>query len=131
MQDKQRILSILLYAGAAYFTTIACAHAIGLKLPGLFIYYNVPSHGYQDSIIAFMSFGWAAFFFSCAAEPLRHRRQVLALLAACTVALLGLALINLFSDLGGIDTMPFWGQWLLLLGYVGALCLAYLRARGG
>lgn len=132
MRRAEQWLKGLLYAGAVYFTAIACAHGTGYKLPGLFIYYNVPSNGYQDTIIAFMSFGWAAFFFSCAAEPLRHARPLHALLAACTVALIGLAAINLFGDIRivrpGIDTGPFWLQWGLLLGYVAGLFVAYRAA---
>jgi len=38
-------------------------HALGLKVPGLFVYFNVPSFAYQDRIISFLAFGWAAFFY--------------------------------------------------------------------
>ncbi len=127
--NNHRPLQLLLYAGAAYFCAIAIAHTLGFKVPGLFIYYNVPSHGYQDGIIAFLSFGWAAFFYSCAVGVMESLRQIRALLAACVMALIGLASINLFSDLGNIDTAPFWWQWGLLLVYVGMLIVAYIKTK--
>lgn len=60
---KTKILSTFLYAGAIYFLAVALVHATGLKVPGLFVYYNVPSYAYQDRIIAFLAFGWAVMFY--------------------------------------------------------------------
>lgn len=45
----------LLLAGAAYFLAVSSAHMTGFKLPGLFIYYSLPSYGYQDRIIGFLT----------------------------------------------------------------------------
>ncbi|MBT4035539.1 MAG: hypothetical protein HOB84_02025 [Candidatus Marinimicrobia bacterium] len=61
--SQDQILKFLLYAGALYFLGVAIAHALGSKIPGLFVYYNVPSYPYQDRIISFLTFGWAGLFF--------------------------------------------------------------------
>ncbi len=45
-----------------YFLAVALAHQLGLKLPLLFIFYDVASERYQDLIISFLSFGWAMLF---------------------------------------------------------------------
>jgi len=37
-------LRLLLYAGAAYFLGVAVVHSLGIKIPGLFVYFNVPSY---------------------------------------------------------------------------------------
>lgn len=57
---------IALYSGALYFLCVAVAHALGFKIPGLYVYYSVPSYAYQDRIISFLAFGWSAFFFIAA-----------------------------------------------------------------
>jgi hypothetical protein len=127
------ILKGSLRAGAVYFTCVALAHTAGVKIPGLFIYYNVPSHVYQDQIIAFLAFGWAAFFYAAADDPLNHPLPVKAILVAGAAAILGLCRINAFSDLStlapGSATAPFWMQTLLLLGYLIWLFVFYRRAR--
>lgn len=62
--DNKKILQYSLLAGAAYFLCIAIVHVAGIKVLGLFIYYNVNSYQYQDNIISFLVFGWAAFFYA-------------------------------------------------------------------
>lgn len=57
-----QILKMLLYAGVFYFSGVAVVHALGVKIPGLYVFYNVPSYAYQDRIISFLAFGWAAIF---------------------------------------------------------------------
>ena len=61
--SQDQILKFLLYSGAVYFLGVAIAHSFGSKIPGLFVYYNVPSYPYQDRIISFLTFGWAGLFF--------------------------------------------------------------------
>lgn len=39
---------------AVWFFAIAVVHNLGLKAPGLFIYYNIPSDQCQGDIILFM-----------------------------------------------------------------------------
>jgi hypothetical protein len=52
MNKSTAILKWLLLAGAVYFLAIAIVHM-------LFVYYDLPSYGYQDRIISFLSFGWS------------------------------------------------------------------------
>lgn len=56
------IYRALLLICAVYFIAVTIAHQTGIKLPMLFIFYNIPSERYQDLIISFLSFGWAMLF---------------------------------------------------------------------
>ena len=133
MSIDAKILRWSLMAGALYFGCIALAHAVGLKIPGLFIYFNVPSHPYQDHIIAFLAFGWATLFYVASDDPVAHPLPVKAVLLSSAVAIGSLSGINAFSDFGSfspsISVLPFWVQTLLLLGYVVWLLVFYLRSR--
>jgi len=127
--DSAKILKYSLLAGALYFVVISIVHVLGIKVPGLFIYYNVPSHQYQDNIISFLAFGWAAFFYSGAHNP----AIVKAILLAAVVALLGLANINLttnFSEFSeSISITRFWLQFVLLCFYIGWLALFSFKSQ--
>ena len=133
MARDAQILQWSLMAGALYFGCIALAHTIGLKIPGLFIYFNVPSHPYQDHIIAFLAFGWATFFYVAADDPVGYPLPVKAILLSSAGAICGLSGINAFSDFGslsqGIKVWPFWLQTFLLLGYLIWLLVFYQRSR--
>lgn len=94
-------LKVLLYAGAAYFFCVAFVHAVGLKLPGLFVYYNVPSHAYQDRIISFLTFGWGVFFLLAARKP--RPDLIKAILMVGIVAVLALLVNTLITDFSRID----------------------------
>jgi hypothetical protein len=52
----------LLFICAVYFIAVSIAHQLGLKVPMLFVFYNIPSERYQDLIISFLSLGWAMLF---------------------------------------------------------------------
>ncbi len=133
MSRDVRILKWSLLGGAIYFGCVALAHAVGLKIPGLFVYFNVPSHAYQDHIIAFLAFGWATFFYVAADDPATHPLPVRAILLSSTVAILGLAGINASDDLGGfssgVGVAPFWVQTAFLLAYLVWLFVFYRRSR--
>lgn len=113
-----RLLKWSLMALALYFALVALAHMSGVKFPLLFVYFNVPSNAYQDKIIAFMTFGWAMFFFTTARNPLRHMQFVRASVFAGICAVAALAYINLSTDFAAfskdIATWPFWLETLLL-----------------
>lgn len=116
--NKEGMLRYSLLAGAIYFSAIAAAHVSGAKFPGLFIYYNIPSHQYQDNIISFLAFGWAAFFYAAAGAP----SIIKPLLGASVVALAGVANINLTTDFetiaGKVSLIPFWIEFAILCGYI-------------
>lgn len=127
--NSVKVLKYSLLAGAVYFFCISIAHVLGVKVPGLFIYYNIPSHQYQDSIISFLAFGWAAFFYTASQYP----RAVKPVLLSSIVALSGLVYINLSTDFsaiaGAVSTLPFWFQVSLLFVYVGELLFFSIRVR--
>lgn len=133
MSKDANILRWSLIAGAIYFGCIALAHTIGLKIPGLFIYFNVPSHPYQDHIIAFLAFGWSSFFYVASVDPVNHSLPVKAIMLSSAVAICGLSGINTFRDFASfspsINVTPFWVQTILLLGYLIWLIVFYQRSR--
>lgn len=114
-----RRLRWALLAGAFYFALVALAHTLGIKWPVLFIYFDVPSHAYQDQIIGFLCLGWGLFFHAAARDPQGNRALVASLLAAGLAAALGIAAINVRTDFvsltGGAGAFAYW------LGAAGAL----------
>ncbi len=127
------ILEWSLRAGALYFAYAALAHTIGVKVPGLFIYFNVPSHSYQDQLIGVLAFGWAAFFYVASVDPVRQPVPVKALLLVSAVAILGLGRINAFTDFDrfspNITAPVFWAQVAVLLCYLVWLVVFFRRSR--
>lgn len=128
-----RLLKWSLMALALYFALVALAHMSGVKFPLLFVYFNVPSNAYQDKIIAFMTFGWAMFFFTTARNPLRHMQFVRASVFAGICAVAALAYINLSTDFAALSkdiaTWPFWLETLLLALIVAWLYGLYIRVQ--
>jgi len=112
-----------LLAGAAYFALVAIAHTFGIKLPVLFIYFDLPSHPYQDQIIGFLCFGWSALFHAAARDPQAARPIIGSVLTAGLTAVLGLAAINLRTDFGKLAGRPQeWAYWLGAAGAVAYWC---------
>lgn len=81
-----------LLAGSAWFAAVALAHVLGVKAPGLFLFFAVPSYAYQDRIIGSLAAGWAVFF-ALAALRGTHRRRLDGPLAAGLCAIAGLSAI--------------------------------------
>ncbi len=128
-----RLLKISLLAGGLYFLAIACVHLLGVKIPLLFIYFNVPSNAYQDRIISFLAFGWAVFLFTAAADPQGNRTLVRAVLVAGAGALLGLCLNNLLTDFSALnpaaDVRLFWLETVGVFVYWLWLVVVSFRTR--
>jgi hypothetical protein len=126
-------LRIALWAGVAYFCCMAAAHFFGLKVPLLFVYYDVPFHAYQDKIISFAVVAYVCLFATAA----RHRVAVPAALVALGVTVLGLGAVNvsdaLRAVLDGRSTRAYWLQTGLIAGYFLALLGLHLATdrRGG
>jgi len=112
MSINQRILRYSLLAGAVYFFSVSVVHMLGLKVPVLFIYFNVPSYAYQDRIISFLAFGWSVFLFTAFTDPQKNSALVKAILAAGAGALIGVSVINAATDFQSLDPainpMVFW-----------------------
>jgi hypothetical protein len=132
MNKNVTTLKWLLLAGATYFLAISISHMLGIKVPLLFIYYNVPSYEYQDRMISLLSFGWSVFLFTASRDPLQNRGVVKAVLIAGIGAIFGLTVINSTTDFRalspGIDPSVFGVETLVLSAYVAALIYYYFLA---
>jgi hypothetical protein len=133
MRKNTVILKWLLLAGAAYFLAVAIAHMFRIKIPMLFVYYDVPSYGYQDRIISFLTFGWSTFLFTASINPTKNRDAVKAILIAGLTAVFGLNVINQVTDFQALspDIHPtiFRTEVLVLSAYEAALILFYFLAK--
>ncbi|MGO9378359.1 MAG: hypothetical protein ACLPN1_16895 [Dissulfurispiraceae bacterium] len=133
MRKSTAILKWLLLAGAVYFLAIAIAHMFRTKIPMLFVYYNVPSYGYQDRIISFLAFGWSVFLFAASVDPMNNRVAVKAVLLAGLAAVFGLNVINHVTDFQSLspDIHPavFRIETLALSAYEVVLIVFYFLAK--
>ncbi len=115
--------------GAVYFLAVAIAHMLRIKIPLLFVYFDVSSYGYQDRIISFLSFGWSVFLFTASRDPLKNRGAVKAILIAGLGAIFGLTVINNVTDFHAlspeINPSVFGMETLGLSAYVAALIFYY------
>ena len=122
LKPEITILKWSLFSGGIYFLLISVAHLISLKIPGLYIYFSVPSYDYQDKIISFMSFGWGIFFLQAAHEPIKSLKLVRAILIAGTGAIVGLIIINLSREFSVLipetSVTIFWIETGLLALYL-------------
>ncbi len=110
---------------AVYFLAIAIVHMFSIKIPLLFVYYDLPSYGYQDRIISFLSFGWSVFLFTASTDPIKNRDAVKAILIAGLASIFGLNVINSITNFQALspDVRPtvFWIEVLGLSIYEAAL----------
>ena len=125
----ERALQWSLRGGAAYFVCVTAAHWAGFKVPGLFLYYSIPSYAYQDRCIGTLCFGWAVFIFAAS----RLASLVPAVLIAGVAGLLGFSMINLSPEMAALarpqDLAVFWRILLLLAGYLGWVAVWWQLAR--
>jgi hypothetical protein len=132
MNRNLLILKWSLFAGSLYFLCVSAAHMLGMKLPLLFVYFNVPSYSYQDRIISFLAFGWALFFFTASTDPQKQSALVKAILIAGAAAAAGLSAINFTTDFRTLDPaiQPsiFWVETAGLFLYWLWLVILWLRA---
>ena len=125
------VLRYSFFVGAIYFLVMSVAHAIGLKVPGLFIYFNIPSYVYQDLIISALLFGWAAFFFAASwTSDLAVTRATLIAGAFAVATLTYANLSTPFSELtDGARPLAFHIQVVVLGVYWVWLLVWHLLAR--
>ncbi|GAA4418722.1 hypothetical protein [Acidovorax lacteus] len=130
-QTSSKLLTLALWAGVAYFCAMATAHFFGLKVPLLFVYYDVPYHAYQDKIISFAVVAYACLFASAARIP----DVVPAALVALGVTVLGLSAVNasdaLATVLDGRSTLVYWAQTGLIAVYAVVLLGLFLMRNKG
>jgi len=103
MNTNLKILRWLLFAGSMYFLLVAIFHLNGIKIPPFFIYYNIPSFAYQDKIISFLTFGWSVFLFTAFLNPIKNKMLIQAVLIAGAGAIIGLEIINTYTDFESIS----------------------------
>ncbi len=84
------IYRALLLLCVVYFVAVALAHQLGIKVPVLFVFYNVASERYQDLIISFLAFGWAMLFVIGFLDAELKRTIQIPLLASAVIAIAGL-----------------------------------------
>ena len=129
MNKSNKILKWLLLAGGVYFLAVSVAHMLGSKIPFLFIYYSVPSYGYQDKIISFLAFGWSVFLLAASFDPENNQLAIKAILIAGIGAIFGLNVINSSTDFQtlspAINPSVFKMETLGLSAYVAALIYFY------
>ena len=99
----------------------------------LFIYYNVPSYVYQDKIISFLAFGWSIFIFTAFLYPIKNKLLIRAILLAGAVGIIGLELINTYTDItsiaNGINGNIFGLETLGLATYLTLLVIFYNKSK--
>src|SRR3546814_18798692 len=84
-----------LIACVVYFASMCAAHFAGFKVPILFVYWNVPSHHYQDMIISFSALTYAILF--AGAAMIRDAMQLA--LVALASTWLGHSAVKLSANL--------------------------------
>ena len=133
MKKNSAILKLSLLAGAIYFFLVSVAHLSGLKIPGLYIYFEIPSYSYQDNIVALLALGWAIFFYTAFIDPLKNIALVKAILTAGAAAIIILCMINiktnflLFNNSANIKII--WLEITILFCYWLLLVVFYFRIR--
>lgn len=135
MKKYNTFLRWSLLGGSIYFFLIAAAHLFRIKIPMLFIYFNVPSYTYQDMIISFLAFGWGMFLFA-GYKSSGERELVIVryIIIAGFAAIAGLIFINTATDFKkfnqDIIRGYFWIETIFILIYIIWLMLLYWKARG-
>ena len=123
------VLRWSLRLGAAYFVAVTAAHWAGFKVPGLFIYYSIPSYHYLDRGIGTLSFGWAVFMWAASSEL----SLTPAVLIAGAAGILGFSLITLSHEVASLarpqDLSAFWVEIILLAAYVVWLAVWFRLAK--
>jgi hypothetical protein len=114
---NKNILKISLLSGSILFFLIALAHLFGLKLPGLYIYYDLTSVDFQDKIISALSFGWSIYFYSAFKLP-GNKLVLRAILFSGIIAIVILTYINYHEHAGvfsKIEVFVLFLYWLWLV----------------
>ena len=132
MNKNLNILRNLILAGSIYFAVVAVVHQIGIKIPLLYIYFDVPSTEYQDRIISFLAFGWAVFFFAAYKISAKDIQIVKFLIVAGIAGVIGLVINNLRTDFTVLNpncnVWIYWFGTFALFVYLMSLIVFYKRS---
>ena len=116
--NKKSILRTLLLAGSIYFTSVALVHFLGIKIPVLYIYYDIPSNAYQDRIISVLCFAFAIFLFAGYKIFEQNFIIVKYIVLAGFVAVLGLYVNNFISAENLKTNLIYWLEITILAIYL-------------
>ena len=135
MSKSAMALKWLLLTGGAYFLGVSIVSMLRIKAPVLSVYYSLPSYGYEDSMISFLSFGWSVFLFTASLDPARNREAVKGVMVTGVAAILGLHIINTATDFQSLAQSVNPRVFLLeergLALYFGAIILCYVLSSHG
>jgi len=131
MKKNFAILKIALLSGSIYFFLVSVVHLAGLKIPGLYIYFDIPSYPYQDNIVAFLTLGWSIFFYTAFTDVVKNLALVKAILIAGAAAIIVLSIINIETDFlllnKNADIKIIWLEIFILFIYWLWLVVFYSR----
>lgn len=123
------LLKYSLLAGCVYFILMSLAHFWGLKVPVLFIYYDVPYYAYQDMIISFAVLAYVGLFYLAS----KSRDNVFPALVVLGFTVAGLCIVNMSAELKLLTLLqprdPYWIQTAVLGVYWLYLVVLYVRER--
>ncbi len=129
MNLDDSILKYSFLTCSGYFVCMSIAHFFGIKVPVLFIYYDVPFYEYQDKIISFAVVAYILLFFGA----YQNRAMAPHAIIAGFMTVLGLSSINaseaLMSVLEGGSTTAYWVQTAALGLLVIWLAVFYIRSK--
>lgn len=125
--NAEKIVKQLLLAGALYFCTVAVVHFLGIKIPMLYVYYDVESTIYQDRIISVLSFMFSVFLF--AGYKLKSTEIIKYIIFGGTIAIIGLALNNFLTRITFRNNLVYWIEIGLLGFYVVGLAVFYQKSQ--
>ncbi len=109
----ESLLTFALRILSFYFLCVATAHLFGLKIPLLYVYFDVPSTGYQDRIISFMAMGWCLSFYAASKNVSTNQSLIKMLILAGAFAVAALANNNYVTDFTIHTSTPsLWAYWL-------------------
>jgi len=60
--NPKKVFRVIVFVCAFYFMMVAIAHQTGIRVPLLYIFYNIPSERFLELIISFLSLGWAILY---------------------------------------------------------------------
>ncbi|MEE9348613.1 MAG: hypothetical protein V3U80_01045 [Flavobacteriaceae bacterium] len=127
--QNSKLVKLLLLSGAIYFFTVAIVHFLGLKIPMLYVYFDVESTVYQDRIISALSAMFAVFLFSgyklidVTTDILKY------ILIAGAIGIFGLSLNNFLTNTTFRENPIYWLEISLLGLYVVSLLFLYRKLK--
>lgn len=127
--NSKTLQNAALLGGAVYLFLVSAAHFFQIKVPVLFIYFDVPSNVYQDRIIAAVSFALAVFLLGC----FRTRESSPGMIRYALRAGTGLALILAANNALAEDALRlnpvYWGGIAFVCVYVALPHYAFRSSR--